>query len=527
MTTPVIAPFSPTASRCSLRSGRSKDQRSDEQSGHHEGDDHLPARPTPIRAALRNRQGVAHVDLRDGDHRVRIGPQMTVTAQPSSPAPPQCGCSRPRPMTTTYATTDTDTTLHTLPNGVRVVAITLPQLDSAQVSVFVRTGSQHESTALNGISHMVEHMAFKGTHERDCQRINLDAESLGAEVNAHTDKDHSAFHMYGRAADATRFVEMLGDIVLHSSFPRDELERERQVILHELVEDEDDPMSTAFKLFDRACFGTHPLGQSVIGTRHNIKRFTREELLDYTRRQYTGANIVVGVAGAVDAQAVVRQVQRSFGELHRGSENRVPAPAYGGGIVSRRLAGCPQSHLVLGFPIAPLGGEHHAAVVAAALFGEGMSSPLMDQLRERSALVYYAACSADVMELSGQFVIEASTAPQNVDEFFVQVMRLLRAQADAVDATALQRARHQIAVRRLRTQEQPARRLEAAAMDLFCLGRVRPRTELAERIDTVSAEQVREAFRALLGASATVAMTGKLPSGANARVRALVAPRPA
>jgi predicted Zn-dependent peptidase len=182
---------------------------------------------------------------------------------------------------------------------------------------------------------------------------------------------------------------------------------------------------------------------------------------------------------------------------------------------------------VLGWPIAPLGGEHHAAVVAAALFGEGMSSPLMDQLRERSALVYYAACSADVMELCGQFVIEASTAPENVDEFFAQVMRLLRAQAEAVDAAALQRARNQIAVRRLRTQEQPARRLEAAAMDLFCLGRVRSRAELVQRIDAVSGEQVRTAFRQLLQANATVAMTGKLPAGINTRVRALTTVRPA
>jgi predicted Zn-dependent peptidase len=331
--------------------------------------------------------------------------------------------------------------------------------------------------------------------------------------------------MYGRGGDAPRFVQMLGEIVLDSSFPRDELERERQVVLHEWVEDDDDPMSTAFKLFDRACYGTHPFGQSVIGTRRNIERFSRDQLLDYTRRQYTGANIVVGVAGAIDADAVLRQVERSFGAPGRGSENRVAAPAYRGGVVSRRLAGCPQAHVVLGFPIAPLGGGHHAAVVAAAVFGEGMSSPLMDQLRERSALVYYAACSADVTELCGQFVVEASTAPEHVDEFFRQVTRLLREHAAAIDVGALQRARHQIAVRALRTQERPARRLEAAAMDLFCLGRVRPRAELQACTDAVDAARVRAAFGEMLATPATVAMTGKLHPGVNERVRGLVAPR--
>src|SRR5512135_1234954 len=146
----------------------------------------------------------------------------------------------------------------TLANGVRVVALPQPHLPSATVSVFVRTGSRHESARLNGISHVVEHMAFKGTRTRSCQQVNLDAERLGAEVNAHTDKDHTAFHMRGLARDAVACVRMLGDIVRESTFPKAELERERNVILHEYADDEDDAMATAFKQFDRACFGAHP-----------------------------------------------------------------------------------------------------------------------------------------------------------------------------------------------------------------------------------------------------------------------------
>jgi len=116
------------------------------------------------------------------------------------------------------------TSIATLANGVRVVLLALPGVGSASVSVFVRTGSAHEGAKLNGISHVVEHMAFKGTRTRDCQRINLDAERLGAEVNAHTDKDHTAFHMRGLAQDAPRFVRQLGDIVRESTFPDEELE---------------------------------------------------------------------------------------------------------------------------------------------------------------------------------------------------------------------------------------------------------------------------------------------------------------
>src|SRR4029078_5331262 len=121
----------------------------------------------------------------------------------------------------------------TLASGVRVVSVALPHLDSVAVSVFVRTGSRRKSKRPNGISHFVEHMAFKGTQSRTCQQINLDAERLGAEVNAHTDKDHTAFNMSAPAGDAEAFVEMLGDIAQNSTFPEAELERERQVILQE------------------------------------------------------------------------------------------------------------------------------------------------------------------------------------------------------------------------------------------------------------------------------------------------------
>ena len=409
-----------------------------------------------------------------------------------------------------------------LANGVRAVAVRLPHLETASVSVFVHTGSGHESPRENGVSHFVEHMAFKGTAGRDCQRINLDAERLGAEVNAHTDKDHTAFHMRGLARDAGAFVHMLGDIVQHGTFPEAELERERQVLLHEYVEDDDDPLSTAFKLFDRACYGTHPMAQPVMGTRSNIQRLSRADLLGYVERQYSGANVVVGVAGPVDPEAVAADVQAAFGGMRAGAMNRVAVPAWHGGVRTRRLSGCPQTHVVMGFPIPSLAEDPTAAMVAAALFGEGMSSPLMDQIRERRGLVYYAACSADVMDVAGQFVIEASTSAEHVDEFLSEVARLLVAHAEHVDAVALERARNQIAVRTLRSQEKPFRRLEEVAQDLYVHGRARPRAELMERVWALSAQDVRSAFERMLAAGAAVAIAGKVPAGAKERWQGLV-----
>lgn len=421
--------------------------------------------------------------------------------------------------------TERDTIVATLPNGVRVIAMPMPHLQTAAVSVFVRTGSAHESAAINGISHVIEHMAFKGTAERDVRRINLDAERLGAEVNAHTDKDHTAYQMRGLAAHAGDFVRMLGDIVLASTFPEAELERERQVLLQEFAEDDDDPVSAGYRLFDRACYGLHPVGQPVIGSRRNIERFQRDDLVRYVERQYTGTNLIVGAAGHIDPDAILRAVEASFGGLRAGAPNVVVAPVYGGAIRARAVAGSSQTHVVLGFPIPSLRDDDAASAVAATLFGEGMSSPLMDQIRERRGLAYYVACSADVLDACGQFVIEASTAPEHVDEFLVEVMRLLRAQASCIGPVDLERARNQIAVRAVRSQEQPVARLESAAQDLFALGRVRSRAEVMRRFDAVTAEQVRGEFARLLSVPPALALAGKVGKGVAERVGQIVAAR--
>ena len=417
---------------------------------------------------------------------------------------------------------DADTTVATLPNGVRLVAIRLPHIDTVSVSVFVRTGSRHESARLNGISHVVEHMAFKGTDARSARQINQEAERLGADVNAHTDKDHTAYHLRGLARDAAPFVRMLAEIVQQPSFPEAELELERQVILQELMEDEDDPVSTAFKLYDRGCYGKHPIGQPVIGTRPNIERFTRDDLLGYVQRQYGGANVVVGIAGNIDPAALLREAEAAFGAMPAGAPNAVAPPAYIGGYFSRRQAGSSQSHVVLGFPIPAAREEPQAAIVAAALLGEGMSSPLMRAIREERALVYYAACSADIGDLAGQFVIEASTTPEHLDELFAEAARLLVGHAERIDIADLQRARNQLAVRSLRAQERPFQRLEDAALDLFIHGRVRSRAELVERIGAVTARQVRAAFATMLEAGATVAVAGRFGRGLNERLAGFV-----
>ncbi len=416
--------------------------------------------------------------------------------------------------------------LTTLPNGLRVLSVAMPWRQTVSLSVFIRTGSLHESRRLAGISHVVEHMAFKGTSSRDCQRINLDAERLGAEVNAHTDKDHTAFHIEGLARDLPRFVPLLADIVLNPTFPADELERERQVILHELTEVDEDPAAMAFQAFDRACYGdSQAAGRPVIGLRSNIERLDRADLLAYVQAQYGAANVVVAAAGPVDHDAFARSVEASFGAMPAGQPNPVARPQWLGGLRQRRLAGSSQCQAVLGFEIPSLADEAHLApVLAAALLGEGMSSPLLDEIRERRGLAYHVGCAADVLPLSGQFVIDAATTPEQAEELFVEVARLLHHQAQAgPDTVGLARARKQLEVRTLRGLEQPARRLEAAVQDVYTFGRLRDPAEWLDRLQAVSAEQVQAVFAGLLVRPSAVGLAGQVPMRLRARLADLMA----
>jgi predicted Zn-dependent peptidase len=162
-------------------------------------------------------------------------------------------------------------------------------------------------------------------------------------------------------------------------------------------------------------------------------------------------------------------------------------------------------------------------VLAAALLGEGMSSPLLDEIRERRSLAYFASCSADILPSAGQFVIEAATAPAQADEFLDAVAQLLRRHADGSDAVGLERARNQIAVRTLRALDQPSRRIESAVQDVFTFGQLRDSREWLARLQAASAQDVREVFARALSGSAAVALAGSVPARARERASALFA----
>ena len=406
--------------------------------------------------------------------------------------------------------------VETLANGVRLLAIPLPHLQSASVGVFLRVGSRDETPASNGISHVLEHMAFKGTSTRTVQQINLDAEKLGADVNAFTSKDTTAYFMSGLGRHAGALLEMVADIVLDSTFPPVELQRELQVIRQEAIEYDEDPEESVNDLVDRAIWGRHAMGMPVIGTVENIERFTRDDLVAHVQSHYHAGNTVVAAVGQIDVDDFLVRARGLFGGM-RAAPVAAPAPApHVGGALARRFTQVSQAFVNLAYPLAPADPAQLpdarwrlAASMASILFGGGMSAPFTDEVRERLGLAYTAQSSAEHGDNWSTLVVHAITTPDQLEPLFAATGRLLREQAQGIAPVHLERARNQLAFARVRSAERTYATMERAAEELFIRGTVTPLRETIALIESITAEEVRAVFERMLRHPPALALTGK------------------
>jgi predicted Zn-dependent peptidase len=415
--------------------------------------------------------------------------------------------------------------LRTLANGVRLLAIPMPHVRSASIGVFLHVGSRDETPATNGIGHVLEHMAFKGTTTRSVQAINLDAERLGADVNAFTGKDTTGYFMTGLGRHAEQLLRMTADIVLNSTFPEAELQRELEVIRQEAIEYEEDPQESSSDLLDRAIWGDDPMGMPVIGTVANIERFSRQDLVGHVQAHYAADKTVVAAAGNFDVAAWLALAADLFAAMPasaaRAQARPVVPATYVGHALGRRFTQVSQVFLNMAYPLAPAAQDQLplqrwrlAASLAANLFGGGMSAPLVDTVREQLGLAYTAHSTVDSGDAWANFVVQAVTTPDKLDALVTATGSLLRAQAGAIDPVHLERAKNQLTVSRVRAGERTYATMEQAVEELFASGTVTPMPQVLALIDDIDANEVRAVFERMLANPIALAVTGK---GASAR----------
>lgn len=398
----------------------------------------------------------------------------------------------------------------TLPSGLRIVSDRMEHLETASLGVWVAAGSRHERTDEHGLSHLLEHMAFKGTRRRSARDIAEEIETAGGDLNAATSVEQTAYYAHVLAADAPLALDILADILTESTFDAAELEREKDVILQELGAVEDAPDDLVFDLFSAAAFPDQAIGWPILGTPDHVRSFDRKRIAAYLETHYRTDGMVIGAAGAVSHAQIVEAVAKAFAPLPvRPAERAQPARYIGGERrLKRRLE---QAHIVIGFEgVAYADPEHYALHVFANAVGGGMSSRLFQEVREKRGLAYAINAFHWGYSDSGLFGIYAATGAGQVAELMPVALDCLAQTAVDLTEAELQRSKAQLKVALLTGLESPAARSEQIARQCLAFGRVLTRAEMIGKIDQLGIDEVRLAGAKALRSAPTVAAVGPI-----------------
>ena len=311
--------------------------------------------------------------------------------------------------------------IHKLDNGVTVLLDHMPQQKAASVGYFFRVGSRYEEEHENGLAHFLEHMAFKGTDKRNVRQLAIEMDDLGAASNAFTSRQGTCYYMSGVASDLLKFNDILSDMALNMSLPADELETERGAILNEIQMYAGQPDFVLNDLFHEKIFAGQAYGRTILGPPENIKSFSRDDFEAFRQKHYHAGNLVVSVAGAFDKDEILKDIAEKTKDIKKGERSICPPAEFKENVQAHAVRSQDQHvNLTLAFNSkVKLGSKEHRAemLLARVLSGNGMSSRLFQEIREKRGLVYSVRAGNSVSRDAKMFYVDAGMSPENVTEF--------------------------------------------------------------------------------------------------------------
>ena len=399
-----------------------------------------------------------------------------------------------------------------LANGLTVVTDSMPHLHSAAVGVWVATGARNEVPDWNGISHMLEHMAFKGTKRRSTQQIAEEVEAVGGHINAYTSREFTGYYLRVLQADVGMAVDILADILQHSTFEPQEMERERGVILQEIGEAADTPDDIVFDYLQEKAYPLSGLGRPILGTPETVSRFQADDLRRYMAQFYHPADMVLAASGAIDHALMLRLAEDLFGGLPARPRTPVAPAPYGGGTAVHDKA-LEQMHVAVAYDgLAYDDDDYYAAQVLANLFGGGMSSRLFQEVREKRGLAYTVYSFANSYRDGGMFGLYAGTGPAEASELLSVLAGEVEKLTGGVNEDELDRSRAQMRSAIVMSMESPSARAEQAARQMLIFGKVFSAAEMMEAIDAVDAAAVRRVAERVTRSKPALALLGPATS---------------
>jgi predicted Zn-dependent peptidase len=320
-----------------------------------------------------------------------------------------------------------------LPNGATISTAAMPHMESVSIGVWSAIGARHETSRQKGIAHFTEHLLFKGTLKRSARKLITDVESVGGSVNAFTTHDHTCYYARGPANQLNRLTDVLLDMYRHSRFPRNEINREREVIEEEIIMYREQPSQHVDDLLGATCWDHHPLGDLITGTPKSIARLQRDDFLRFTSRFYQAKNTVVAVAGKLDHEDVVRRLTPELAAMTPGEKPRYRpfnlAKASRGPRVHVEHRPIEQTHLAMAFHTCNRNDpDRFTLKVLNVILGENMSSRLFQQVREKRGFCYEISSSVHLLEDTGIWQLYAgldtAKVPRALDVIWKELRRI-------------------------------------------------------------------------------------------------------
>ncbi len=400
-----------------------------------------------------------------------------------------------------------------LDNGFRIVVDPVPHVGIVTAGVWVGAGARDEPEALNGLSHFLEHLLFKGTTTRTAFEIAAEIENRGGSIDAYTDYETTAYYVQTGARHWPAAISLLGEVLTESIFPADEVERDRSVVLQEIDQYADEPEAVLGDALHATLYPDQPLGRPILGTAAQVSGFTRQDLQDHLARHYRPERMVLVVSGRVDPVEVAALGARLFGSLAGGPPSISQPARYGGGhrAIARDIE---QAHHALAF--AGVGADHPelpALRHLANILGGGLTSRLFQEIRERRGLAYDVHADLEAYADTGFILFEAATAPGQLEEMTAILARELeRAHRDGLTAEELARSREQLRFLLGSAQESTYGRAQRLARDMLVRDRIRSVDDIEAEIDGVTLDDLVRVARRVLSGPPTSCVVGPPPA---------------
>lgn len=399
--------------------------------------------------------------------------------------------------------------INQLSNGLTVATDSIDSFETVSVGLFVNVGSVNENDEQTGVSHFLEHMAFKGTKTRSALEISYAIESVGGFINAYTSKEVTAFHAKVLKEDVKLAVDIITDIVQHSTFDAAEFAKEQGVIIQEIRQLNDDPDDFVFDMFQAKCFDNERLGTQILGSEKDILSFTPADLSSYLNTKYSTDKMIMSASGNVNHDEFLDIVDGFTTGMKKFNVEPVEKQIYKGGFTFKQKD-LEQTHLILGFEgLSHTSDEKFSLSILSTILGGGMSSRLFQEIREKRGLVYSVFSFCSNYKDTGTFGIYAACEDDKAKEVIdITTKELEKIRKDITDEE-LQKAKVQLKASLMMGLESSSTRMERLANQYLHLGRSVPPSEVISQIDSITGDDLRRTADKVLNTRQTLALIGK------------------